>query len=340
MNDDHVDLTRGSGDPDSLEHTACDEADLDRTESVLAALGAGERPDGAEDALLALLAGWRAEVDAAPLPPLPGDDEIAAALAPNVTPLRPRRGWAPAREHHHGERPALWQAVTGAAAVAAIIVGGLSVAAHSAMPGDPLWGVSKTIFSERAGDVELVADLSQHLAAADAAAREGHTEEAKRLLGEVTDRLDEVSDAAERVELMKRRDAIRRDLSRITPTTVPSPAPAPPLPPAPGAATLVPVPVPPLPTTPVLPPPPAGLPVIPVPLDGLRISTTLRIPIDPQRLQDFLSPTTGQEVPQEDEPTAQPAPTTTRTVTTVPTAVPTTAPADQSADISTLQGGR
>src|SRR5699024_710462 len=104
---------------------------------------------------------------------------------------------------------------TGAAAVAAMIVGGLSVAAHSAMPGDPLWGVSKTVFADSAGDVELVSDLSEHLTAADLAAREGDREKAERLLGEVSERLDEVGDASERVELMKRRDAIQRGLSRI-----------------------------------------------------------------------------------------------------------------------------
>ena len=104
--------------------------------------------------------------------------------------------------------------------VAAVLVGGLSVAAHSAMPGDPLWGVSKTIFSDRAGEVELVNDLSEYLAAADDAARSGDRGEAERLLEEVSQRLDEVGDASERVELMKRRDAIRRDLSRVTPSAV------------------------------------------------------------------------------------------------------------------------
>ena len=194
------------------------------------------------------------------------------------------------------------------------------------MPGDPLWGVSKTIFSDRAGEVELVSDLTEHLAAADLAAREGDRDTAERLLDEVTDRLDEVADASERVELMKRRDAIMRDLSRVTPSAVPSPAPAPvPAPgPGPGVATLVPgIPVP-LPTNLIQPPPP-GIPVIPLPLDGLRIPTTLQIPIDTQRLQDFLSPTTGLEESDEDESvTPTPSPTRT-TVTQVPT--PSTSPA-------------
>lgn len=322
-----------------IENAAFDPADLERTEAELTALGAGERPGG-EDPLLALLADWRAQVAAAPLPALPTDDEIAVALTPGVTPLRPRRGWARPHEHHHDQHPKLWQAVTGAAAVAAIIVGGLSVAAHSALPGDPLWGVSKTMFSDRAGEVELVSDLSEHLAAADAAAKEGDTDEAKRLLGEVTARLDEVSDAAERVELMKRRDAISRDLSRITPTTVPSPAPPPP---APGAATLVPVPGP-LPTTPVL-PPVAGLPMVPIPLDELRISATLQVPIDPQRLRDLVPPPAptsppAPPTPADDAMTMHQAPVTTQPpVTSVPTAAPTTAPADQPAgDAATLQG--
>ncbi|PAY23689.1 hypothetical protein CEY15_07300 [Dietzia natronolimnaea] len=332
MNDDEV----GPGTRDdaaSLDGHGPDPEAVERDDQLLDALGAGGRPTDT-DTLATLLADWRGELDSAPLPELPGDEEIGVALAPNVSRLWPRRGWARSHEHHHGQRPALWQAVIGAAAVAAVIVGGLSVAAHSAMPGDPLWGVSKTIFADRAGEVELVSDLTEHLAAADLAAREGDRERAERLLDEVSGRLDEVADASERVELMKRRDAIRRDLSRITPTSVPSPAPAPEPAPAPapgpgqGPATLVPgVPVP-LPTN-LIPPPPPGMPVIPLPLDGLRISTTLQIPVDTQRIQDFLAPTTGRPNPGEVAGTT-PAPTPTRTtVTQVPTSGPaaTSAPA-------------
>ncbi|UVE94929.1 hypothetical protein [Dietzia sp. B32] len=321
MNDDEVDPGTRDDDASLVEHDV-DRAELDRDDELLDALGRGDRPAG-DDALVAILADWRADLDSAALPDLPSDEEIEVALSPNVSRLWPRRGWARSDEHHHGQRPALWQAVTGAAAVAALIVGGLSVAAHSAMPGDPLWGVSKTMFSDRAGNVELVNDLSDYLAAADLAAREGDRGEAERLLEEVSERLDEVSDASERVELMKRRDAIKRDLSRVTPSAVPSPAPPPPpapsSAPAPGAATLVPgVPVP-LPSN-LIPPPPAGMPVIPLPLDGLRISTTLQIPIDTQRIQDFLSPTTGRESEGADDDRAVVAPTPSRTtVTQVPT---------------------
>ncbi|WP_253919727.1 hypothetical protein [Dietzia psychralcaliphila] len=328
MNDDDVDPgTRD--DAASLDEPGPDPEALQRDDELLSVLGAGNRPADT-DALAAILADWRGEVDSAPLPALPGDEEIEVALASNVSRLWPRRGWAKSHEHHHGQRPALWQAVTGAAAVAAVIVGGLSVAAHSAMPGDPLWGVSKTIFADRAGEVELVSDLSEHLAAADLAAREGDRERAERLLEEVSGRLDEVSDASERVELMKRRDAIRRDLSRVTPSSVPSPAPAPAPAPAPGQgpATLVPgVPVP-LPSN-LIPPPPAGMPVIPLPLDGLRISTTLQIPIDTQRIQDFLAPTTGRPQPDDVDGTVAPPSPTRTTVTQVPTSAPaaTSAPA-------------
>ena len=320
MNDDEVDP--GTRDDDaSLGAHDVDPAEVAHDDELLDLLGAGDRPD--DDALAALLADWRAETAAAELPALPTAEEIEVAMAPNVSRLWPRRGSATSSSHHHGKRPALWQAVTGAAAVAAVIVGGLSVAAHSAMPGDPLWGVSKTIFSDRAGEVELVNDLSEFLAAADGAAREGDRGEAERLLDEVSQRLDEVSDASERVELMKRRDAIRRDLSRVTPSAVPSPAPAPEAAPAPpqGPATLVPGVPGPLPSN-LIPPPPPGMPVIPLPLDGLRISTTLQIPIDTQRIQDFLNPTTGQPTDTLDaDKLRQPAPSRT-TVTQVPTQTP------------------
>lgn len=325
MNDDDVDP--GTRDDDaSLGAHDVDPAEVAHDDELLDLLGSGGRPAG-DDPLLALLADWRAETGAAELPALPAAEEIEVALAPNVSRLWPRGGRSRSGAHHHGKRPALWQAVTGAAAVAAVVVGGLSVAAHSAMPGDPLWGVSKTIFSDRAGEVELVNDLSEYLAAADNAAREGDRDEAERLLNKVSQRLDEVSDASERVELMKRRDAILRDLSRVTPSAVPSPAPAPePAPgPPPGQATLVPGAPAPLPSN-LVPPPPPGAPVVPLPLDGLQISTTLQIPLDTQRIQDFLNPTTGQPADTLGEDTLlqqQPSPSRT-TVTQVPT--PTTAP--------------
>ena len=322
MNDDEVDP--GTRDDDaSLDELDVDRAEVDREDELLDMLGRGDRPEG-DDPLTALLADWRADLDSAELPDLPSDEEIEVALAPNVSRLRPRRGLARSNEHHHGQRPALWQAVTGAAAVAAVIVGGLSVAAHSAMPGDPLWGVSKTMSSDRAGNVELVNDLSDNLAAADLAAREGDRDEAERLLGEVSERLDEVSDASERVELMKRRDAIKRDLSRVTPSAVPSPAPVPPPEPTPapgGQATLAPGAPVPLPSN-LVPPPPPGMPVIPLPLDGLRISSTLQIPIDTQRIQDFLNPTTSRDTGELDDRSLHqaPAPSPSRTtVTQVPT---------------------
>ena len=319
MNDDEVDP--GTWDHDaSLGAHEVDPVEVAHDDELLDLLGAGERSDD-DDALAALLADWRAGTAAAELPALPSAEEIEVAMAPNVSRLWPRGGRSMGGLHHHGRRPALWQAVTGAAAVAAVIVGGLSVAAHSAMPGDPLWGVSKTIFSDRAGEVELVNDLSEFLAAADGAAREGDRGEAERLLDEVSQRLDEVSNASERVELMKRRDAIRRDLSRVTPSAVPSPAPAPQPAPAPGPATLVPGAPVPLPSN-LVPPPPPGMPVIPLPLDGLRISTTLQIPIDTQRIQDFLNPTTGQPMDTlDEEKLRQPEPSRT-TVTQVPTPSP------------------
>ncbi len=122
MNDDEVDP--GTRDDDaSLTDERCEPGEVERDDALLDALAAGDRP-ASEDPLLALLSDWRAEVGAAPLPGLPSAEEIEIALAPNVSRLWPRRGWAKSHEHHHGQRPALWQAVTGAAAVAAVIVGG------------------------------------------------------------------------------------------------------------------------------------------------------------------------------------------------------------------------
>ena len=234
MNDDDRDRARSGA------SAWDDDADLDRLDALFSGLGAGDRPEGADPAeteLLGILADWRADLDERALPPLPAIPEDFGAdrgagdggLAP-VLPLTRRRGRVCDGGHHHGRRPALWQAVTGAAAVAAVLVGGLSIVAHDARPGDPLWGINKTIFSDHAGDVELVSDLTDRLAEADAAARRGDRETAARILDEVSARLGEVGDTEARVELMRRRDAIERDLVRVDPSAVPSPTPDAPAP--------------------------------------------------------------------------------------------------------------
>jgi len=112
----------------------------------------------ADDRVAAVLAAWKAEVDAEAIPELVDVDTAASTIAAAQAP--PRRRWHLAP-------------VAAAAAFVVLSVGGLSVGSYSADPGDALWGVSKVLYSERAESVEAAARVQMYIAKAEQALRAG-----------------------------------------------------------------------------------------------------------------------------------------------------------------------
>lgn len=196
-----------------------DRFETNRVDELLDALGRGERPgaaDSSDDALFGMLLDWRSTTEAAPLPSGPSEAEIDAAFAgapdgPRVASLADARE---RRDRRSGARR--WSTVlVGAASVVAVAVGSVSVMAYNAQPGSPLWDVNKSLFGgSESSDVELVSALERDLAAANDALRRGDQDEAGRLLKSVSDRLDGVDSAADRVNLIRLRDQIQRELDR------------------------------------------------------------------------------------------------------------------------------
>ncbi|MDT7640216.1 MAG: hypothetical protein QOC83_4504, partial [Pseudonocardiales bacterium] len=84
--------------------------------------------------VLAMLAGWRADVESEPFPELLSIDRASAAICDGQRAARPRRRLMP---------------VAAAAAVAVMALSGVAVAAGGAQPGDALWGVSTVIDANR-----------------------------------------------------------------------------------------------------------------------------------------------------------------------------------------------
>jgi hypothetical protein len=93
----------------------------------------------ADDKVAAILAAWKADVDAEPIPELVDVDTAASTvLAAARPPSRRARHLAP---------------VAAAAAFVVLAIGGLSVGSYNARPDDALWPVSKVLYSERAESV-------------------------------------------------------------------------------------------------------------------------------------------------------------------------------------------
>lgn len=129
--------------PIDLVELQADDELINALSSGLGVSGPGQRGYDANDRLVAMLASWRADVDAEPMPQLVEPDVAAAALTPQ----------------HRSRRVSFLRPVIAAVAVAACGLGVLSVTAHEAQPGDSLWALSKVLYTERAEQVQAAADL-------------------------------------------------------------------------------------------------------------------------------------------------------------------------------------
>lgn len=122
----------------------------------------------ADDHVAAILAAWKADVDADPIPELV---DLDTAVATVRAASRPASG----RARHLAP-------VAAAAAFIVLAIGGLSVGSYSAQPDDALWAMSKVLYSERAQSVEAAARVETHITAAKQALVEGKPEVAAQEL--------------------------------------------------------------------------------------------------------------------------------------------------------------
>src|SRR3954447_3105614 len=103
---------------------------------------------GSEDRVASVLAAWKAEVDADPVPELVDLDTAVAAVRAG----RPRS----ARFRHLAP-------VAAAAAFIVLAAGGVSVGSYSAQPHDTLWPVTEVVFPTKAASVQAASNAQDHI---------------------------------------------------------------------------------------------------------------------------------------------------------------------------------
>jgi hypothetical protein len=123
----------------------------------------------AEDHVTAILAAWKAEIDAEPVPELIDIDAAMAAV----------NAGRPSGARRAGRHLA---PVAAAAAFVVLAIGGVSIGSASSEPGDALWGVSKVLYSERAQSVEAADRAEDHITSAKQALADGQSEVAVQQL--------------------------------------------------------------------------------------------------------------------------------------------------------------
>ena len=117
-----------------------------------------------------MLAAWRAEIDAEPIPELVDLDTAVAAVVAGMKadeagaaqagrPAAPPRSAGRGRGHHRGD------------------VSGVGLGSQNAMPGDTLWGIQKIVDPERAESVEAKIEVESRLQIVRVALATGDTDD-------------------------------------------------------------------------------------------------------------------------------------------------------------------
>ena len=131
---------------------------------------------GADDRLVAMLAAWRAEIDAEPIPELVDLDAAVAAVAAGM-----EQRTTVSRRRRAG-RLRLLAPLVAAAAIIVATVTGVGLGSQSAMPGDTLWPIQKVVDPQRAESVEAKVQVESRLETVRAALKNGDTATAAKEL--------------------------------------------------------------------------------------------------------------------------------------------------------------
>ncbi|ONI73408.1 hypothetical protein ALI144C_46770 [Actinosynnema sp. ALI-1.44] len=163
-------------------------ADDELLDALAAKIDDAGSVDFDDEQLNALLLAWRQDVDSVPVPEIV-DTKTAVAT---VTAARSARR----------RRPRMLVPVAAAAAVLAIAFAGVGMAARDAVPGDPLWGLSKVLYADHARSVEAAKSVRTDLNDAQQALEQGRVNEAK-------DRLDAAGTALSNVSNEDGKDVLK-----------------------------------------------------------------------------------------------------------------------------------
>jgi hypothetical protein len=129
----------------------------------------GGADGGGDDRLVAMLAAWRAEIDAEPIPELIDLDAAVAAVVAGVQ----AQEFA-ARRKRAGRIRQL-APLAAAAAIIVATVSGIGLGSQNAVPGDTLWAIQKVVNPERAESVEAKVAVEGRLQKVRAALQQGDT---------------------------------------------------------------------------------------------------------------------------------------------------------------------
>ncbi|QCQ92120.1 anti-sigma-D factor RsdA [Rhodococcus sp. SGAir0479] len=216
--DPHADLA-GNGGPVDVSAVRRDDALID----AIAGDGPVATDSPEEYQVAALLANWRTEILAQPMPAEPDLDEIVERVGRE---LEATRSLTTTRTRSGRGQLRLLRPIAAAAAVVAIAMGGMTIFSYNAEPGDPLWGVKQVVFTERAASTVAKIDTTSNLEEAERLIATGDTAGAKAKLESAAARANAVNEAGTRDELNGWRQRLLTELDKVLPPLPPAPVPS------------------------------------------------------------------------------------------------------------------
>ncbi|TQM35177.1 anti-sigma-D factor RsdA [Pseudonocardia cypriaca] len=163
----------------------------------------------ADDRVAAILAAWKADVDAEPMPELVDVDTAVSTVLAARQPSGRSRHLVP---------------VAAAAAFLVLAIGGVSVTSYNAQPDDALWGISKVLYSERAESVEAAARVEERIENAKDALASGQPVRAAQELAQAEKDLQTVRPQEGQGELAEAQDFLQAKAAETPEGTKVNPA--------------------------------------------------------------------------------------------------------------------
>lgn len=156
------------------------------------------RPGQDDDHLAAILAAWKADIEAEPMPELVELDEAADAVEAGH-----------AAQDRRASRTRRRMPFAVAAAAIAVALSGFTVAVHSAQPGDAMFGLTKVLFSQQADNAQKTQQVRETIVAANEAIAKGDRATAQSLLQSAGNQIQAVQVGDQPPLVQQQRDVLK-----------------------------------------------------------------------------------------------------------------------------------
>jgi hypothetical protein len=166
-----------------------------------------------DDRLVSMLAAWRAEIDAEPIPELLDLDAAVAAVVAGVQ----AQEFA-ARRRRSGRLRHL-APLAAAAAIIVATVSGVGLGSQNAVPGDTLWPIQKVVNPERAESVEAKVEVESRLEKVRTALANGDTATAASELQAIRTQIPAVRGQEGQPQLTQEQEFLAAKLADTPPGT-------------------------------------------------------------------------------------------------------------------------